>query len=150
MTLLRPQHSIKCFCFMDEETGKKGAEIYQNFVAHGDGAGFEIPEHSNFLGTLIPRITSGSMFCSMLPLLVFTSCEYSLPPQFSPFCLSFPLCKPLFQSTCMCCTLYSRLLGVGGGGCRRGKDIGVETRYSRANNFKTTSGSSVLFFLFFF
>lgn len=38
---------------------------------------FEIPECSAFLGTFIPRITPGPMICSMLHLLVLTSCEYS-------------------------------------------------------------------------
>lgn len=85
---LRSQHYIKCFYFMVEETGKRGNEIYQNFFAHRDGAGFEIPEHSEFLGTLIPRITWGPVFCSVLLLLVFT-CIFILPSS-APFASVYP------------------------------------------------------------
>ncbi|XP_044935349.1 phosphatidate cytidylyltransferase 1 isoform X3 [Mustela putorius furo] len=52
-------------------------------IRQRDGAGFEIPEHSEFLGTLIPRITCGPVFCSVLLLLVFT-CIFILPSS-APF-----------------------------------------------------------------
>lgn len=97
---------------------------------------FEIPECSAFLGTCIPRISPGPMICSMLHLLVLTSCKYSRSsPPVEPYYPRTPSVNhvPKVQT---CVALFTE--GCLGGSVGEGRTQEWRLLHdSIANNFKT-------------